>query len=188
LPRLQDSILDCVVYLYRSIHEAEEGIEAGGSGFLIRVATAFIPESHFNFVVTNRHVIEVGAKCIRLNTKDGLTDVVQFQQDRLFVSKKDDLAIILMPTIPQTYSINSIPRECLVTEEFLKSHGIGVGDEIVMLGRFINRAGKQRNSPTARFGHISCSPLACLRAPIVWAPFTICSFRMDSFLLSSSNS
>jgi len=35
---------------------------------------------------------------------------------------------------------------------------IGVGDEVLMLGRFINREGLQKNSPTARFGHISQMP------------------------------
>ena len=155
MPRLQDNVLDCVVYLYPSKHEAEEGIGSGGSGFLLRVAAKLIPKSHFNFVVTNRHVVDGGAKCIRLNTQDGKTDVFEFNPDRLFVSKADDLAIILMPTIPETYSINAIPRESLVTKDFIKEHDIGIGDEILMLGRFINREGAQRNSPTARFGHIA---------------------------------
>jgi hypothetical protein len=155
VPRLQDNVLDCVVYLYASKHEAEEGIGSGGSGFLLRVAAKLLPDSHFNFVVTNRHVVEGGAKCIRLNTKDGNTDVFEFDAGRLFVSKTDDLAIILLPTIPETYSINAIPRESLVTKEFIKEHDIGIGDEILMLGRFINREGAQRNSPTARFGHIA---------------------------------
>ena len=35
MPRLRDEILDCVVYLYRSYHEADEGIAIGGSGFAL---------------------------------------------------------------------------------------------------------------------------------------------------------
>lgn len=158
MPRLRDEILDCVVYLYPSKHEALEGMGAGGSGFLIRVPTTIIPESHFNFVVTNRHVVDAGqksAKFVRLNTKDGDKDVIEISKDRLFVSEKDDLAIILMPTIPMAYTINSIPVECLVSKAFVGKHGIGVGDDILMVGRFVNREGKQRNSPTARFGHIA---------------------------------
>src|ERR1700682_1787347 len=155
VPRLRDEVLDCVVYLYPSKHEAMEGIAVGGSGFLLRVLTTLIPNSHFNFAVTNRHVIEGGAKCIRLNTKDGLTDIFEFWKDRLFLSEADDLAVILMPTSPPAYSINAVARECLVSKAFIEKHGIGVGDDILMIGRFINREGKQRNSPTARFGHIS---------------------------------
>lgn len=155
MPRLQDNVLDCVVYLYPSKHEAEEGIGAGGSGFLIRVAAKLISDSHFNFTVTNRHVVEGGARCIRLNTKDGKTDIVEFSSDRLFISQKDDLAIILMPAIPQNYRINAIPQEALITRDFAREHDVGVGDEILMLGRFINREGIQQNSPTARFGHIA---------------------------------
>jgi hypothetical protein len=42
-----------------------------------------------------------------------------------------------------------------VSETFIKEFDIGVGDDVLMLGRFINRDGIQRNAPTARFGHIS---------------------------------
>src|ERR1035437_2324291 len=154
MPRINDTILDCVVYLYRSRDAAASGVAAGGSGFLLKIDTTRVPHSHFNVVVTNRHVGEKG-HVVRLNTKEGKTEIVEVSKDRVFMSDKDDSAVILMPTIPEAYQINSIPRGCLVTEEFIQQHGIGIGDEVLMLGRFINRQGTQRNAPTARFGHIS---------------------------------
>jgi hypothetical protein len=60
-----------------------------------------------------------------------------------------------MPAIPESYKINAIPQESLVTKDFIKEHDIGIGDEILLLGRFVNREGIQHNSPTARFGHIA---------------------------------
>jgi len=48
-----------------------------------------------------------------------------------------------------------LPIECLVSKEFVAEHGAGIGDEVMMIGRFINREGIQYNSPTARFGHIA---------------------------------
>ena len=155
VPRIRDQILDCVVYLYPTKAAAEVGVGAGGSGFLLRVPCSIVAESHFNFVVTNRHVTAGGATVVRLNTKDGRTDTIEPLQNRIFESKTDDLAIIMLPTIPQAYQINSIGRECLVSKEFVAEHGIGVGDDALMVGRFINRDGEQKNTPTARFGNIS---------------------------------
>ena len=37
VPRIDDSVQDCVIYLYRSKEEACEGLEFGGSGFLVGV-------------------------------------------------------------------------------------------------------------------------------------------------------
>lgn len=72
LPRIIDDVLKCVIYLYRSQHEAEEAINIGGSGFLVSVPAERIPApAGFTYVVTNGHVIEKKANILRVNTRDG---------------------------------------------------------------------------------------------------------------------
>jgi hypothetical protein len=159
MPRIRDEILDCVIYLYKSGHEAEEGINGGGSGFLLAVACdRDIPNANHLYAVTNKHVIAAGANCVRLNTQEGGKLVVVAEKKDWICSDKDDLAIAPLGRLPPTVKRNALPRECLVTRDFVREHDVGIGDEVLMLGRFIDREGIQQNMPTARFGHISQMP------------------------------
>lgn len=159
VPRILDSSLRSVVYLYRSFHEADEGVNIGGSGFLVSIPCQnFPPPNHHVYAVTNKHVIAGGAIHVRLNTKSGGKLVMQAKNSNWFCATNDDLAVIALGNLPDAASVITIPAECFVTREFVKEHDIGIGDEVVMLGRFISREGVQQNSPTARFGHISQMP------------------------------
>jgi hypothetical protein len=160
MPRIDDEYLDCAIYLYRSRHEAEEGINIGGSGFLVGVPCEGIPPpDHFTYAVTNRHVIENKAFCIRINTKDGKTDVFERRRNDWICSKTDDLAVCVVPdSLFAHYSAKSFLMERFLTEQQLVDHDLGPGDEVIVIGRFINHEGKQRNNPTVRFGFISQNP------------------------------
>ncbi len=75
MPRISDHTLECVIYLYRSTHEAMEGINIGGSGFLVAMPSDSLRVfSYFVYAVTNKHVIQGGASFIRLNTFEGQMD------------------------------------------------------------------------------------------------------------------
>jgi hypothetical protein len=159
MPRLRDEILDCVVYLYRSYHEADEGIEIGGSGFALGIPCENLPPpaAHI-YAVTNKHVIENGAIHIRLNMREGKKVLMHAQTSDWVISPTDDLAIVPLVPTPAGVSTKPLPIDCLITKEMVTQYGIGIGDEVAMLGRFINREGYQKNVPTARFGHIAQMP------------------------------
>lgn len=72
MPRIQDAILDCVVYIYDDVPHAQAGVAIGGSGFLISVPLEKNPEKAVPYVVTNSHVIRRAGDTpvVRLNTKD----------------------------------------------------------------------------------------------------------------------
>jgi len=153
--------LDCVVYLYSSSEDADLGINIGGSGFVMRIPSEnpkLIDLTHHLYAVTNRHVIEGGFPCVRFNARDGGRLVVDAKPDDWFISDRDDLAVAPMPDISAKLKANTLPVEDLLTKDEVSKYGIGVGDDVVMLGRFINREGLQQNSPTARFGHIAQMP------------------------------
>jgi hypothetical protein len=147
-----------VIYLYPSQHAADEGISVGGSGFLVAITTERLPGGRFVYAVTNSHVIEGGSCVVRLNTTDGGKDVLEFKQSSWTRSQTDDLAVRLMPNVPNVYSTKAIPHYCFVTKDDVFKHNIGIGDEVLVFGRFINHEGKQQNRPIVRFGHISQNP------------------------------
>jgi hypothetical protein len=159
MPRIRDEMLDCVIYLYRSPEEAELGEGIGGSGFALSIPCERVPQpSRHVYAVTNKHVIESGAIHVRLNTKDGRMIIMKARRKDWMLSDKDDLAVCALGALPASVSMNAIPWERLITKEMIQQYDIGIGDDVVMFGRFINRDGLQQNAPTARFGHISQMP------------------------------
>ena len=157
MPRIADLFLDCVIYLYPSKHEAEEGIGVGGTGFLVSVPAEKL-DGKFVYAVTNAHIIEAGSSCVRLNTVDGEKDVFVFSPERWTCSKTDDIAAMVMPALPQTYIGRTIPKANFITEKIVADNDIGPGDEVIIMGRFINHEGKQKNRPLVRFGFLSQNP------------------------------
>jgi hypothetical protein len=159
LPRILDDTLNCVAYLYRSRHEAEEGINIGGSAFLLSVPAETLPRpAGFVYAVTNAHVIKAKCNFLRLNTYGG--KCITLETKNWLVSNTDDLAVCCIPAInPAVVEARAVPRDMIVTEELIRAENIGPGDEIVLVGRFVNLEGKERNIPAVRFGHISQMPI-----------------------------
>jgi hypothetical protein len=164
LPRINDAFLDCAAYLYRSADDAEAGKDAGGSGFLLSIPSHDPKHEAEGLTlaacVTNRHVIELGAPVARLNHKDGPgTVIAEFTEAHwVFHPGGADLAITLIPLESMKAKYRRVAYESFLTREVMADKGIGVGDEVFLVGRFINHDGGQENSPTARFGNIAQLP------------------------------
>ena len=175
MPRILDDYLNCSVYLYRSQHEAEEGIDIGGSGFIVSVpAETLPPPEGFVYAVTNKHVVQQGARCMRVNMVGGGFDVFDLPKADWVLAPDDDLAICPIPFLSSDkYEIGTIAIENTVTEEIVREWNFGPGDEVVLIGRFISQEGKQKNLPTVRFGHIAQMPIE----PLIYDGVT-----QDSFL------
>ncbi len=58
MPRVPDLMLNCAVYLYPDVSHAQEGDQAGGTGFLLSIPSERVPPLHHVYAITNRHVIE----------------------------------------------------------------------------------------------------------------------------------
>jgi hypothetical protein len=165
MPRISDRFLECVVYMYRDRPSAEIGESAGGSGFFVGIALGVRPDVASDYytivVVTNKHVIEHGARTVRVNLKDAGIDIFELDgpHDWLF-HPEHDLAIAAIRGLGlDRHAIGWVPfPHSFVTEDFLKGMNIGPGDECFVVGRFVNHEGKQRNAPSARFGAIAQMP------------------------------
>lgn len=160
MPSIPLDILDCSIYLYASPDAAEAGERAGGSGFL---AVVVLPgyEAGTYYAVTNTHVIGAGYTTVRLNTTDGGHSTITIDDhDWMRHPDGDDVSIAEI-----TLSAN-FRYKAISTESFVDGHDptfFNVGQEVFMVGRYVNREGRQRNIPTARFGHIAQLPYEPIR-------------------------
>lgn len=168
MPKIRDSFLDAVVFLYASTQDAEGGVKTGGSGFLVGIYSDSQRVVHL-YVVTNRHVATAGCSVVRLTAGSGMTSLVSQRtketvirnvpstDDWIFPDGGDDLAAWHMgtqdPSNDSTFSYVALGHYAVG-----ETHDYGPGDECFMLGRFMTKDGLQRNQPSARFGNISMLP------------------------------
>lgn len=160
MPRIEDKYLENPIYLYASKEDAVKGEKHGGSGFVVGI---LIPNSKDLFhptvyAVTNQHVIDGGFIVIRINTYSGGYDILETKPESWIAHGEDDLAVC--PIRPSVYEhdFRLIGTQDFVTEELVKKHNIGPGDEVFMVGRYVAHAGTKKNLPIVRFGNIAMNP------------------------------
>jgi hypothetical protein len=149
MARIHDYFIDCAVYLYPSERQARTGVMAGGSGFLVEMG------EHV-YVVTAAHVIlKDRAYCPRLNKYDGQHEAIPLSGDDWVCSVEDDLAVAIVD-MSQGFNYKTVPMGFLISrEQFFEESVFGPGNEVFLVGRFVNHEGKQRNLPCVRFGSIA---------------------------------
>jgi hypothetical protein len=162
MPRINDNLLQCVFYLYPSIEEAKKGERVGGTGFFVYVRDKARPDTshycHF-YAVTCLHVIEEGATVIRLNSWPECTIKPLTRSHWIPHPKRVDIAIApvnFWPTVGTHFY--AFDAEQIITPDVIKGWDVGIGDEVMMLGRFSEHDGGDYNMPSARSGIISMMP------------------------------
>jgi hypothetical protein len=190
MPRLPRDVLDCSVYLYNSREDAIAGARYGASGFLlvapctrldivkpasvldqIRVALgrpaeddreARILHAAHCYLVTNRHVL---SRFARVNTVSGGHRILDLR-DELWVDHEDgdDISVCHIEPQSPTDQYVYIHTDLLLDDSAVEDLAIGSGDEVFMVGRFIDHGGIQRNYPSVRFGHIAMMPNEPIRS------------------------
>lgn len=165
MPRIEDNIVDCTVYLYESVNDADAGERYGGTGFLMAVPYKEdidgVRRSHV-YAVTNHHVIENGFPVIRLNKYDAVQDkwhdsIPLTDQDWKFTCPGPDLAVALLDDqeIVHNYRHYMWMPGSILIPKWIEHWNIGIGSDVFVVGRFMGHAGEQRNLPVVRFGNIS---------------------------------
>lgn len=177
MPRIADDIVDCAIYLYHSRENAAAGVRAGGSGFLLGVPSGTpeplrpLPERIMKFhlsgvswhtphayAVTCKHVIENGACTIRLNTAAGDIEILDTMPKDWYTHRTADLAIYPLRLRKTIHKFSTVHFLNIITEEIARELDVGIGDDLVTVGRFLNAEGYQKNAPVVRFGHIAAMP------------------------------
>lgn len=158
MPKISAKLLDCAFYLYPTKEAAASGHRFGGTGFFVGVRSAVIPNGYFCYAVTNHHVLTAGNSVIRINMRDGGTDIIPTDpSDWVFQAGGDDLAVLPIP-LGDHLKVAYIESDMFATEANVKDLGIGPGDDVFMIGRFVDHDGGATNSPAVRFGNISVDP------------------------------
>ena len=168
MPKIPEKIKDCIFFLYKSEKDAIQGKKSGGSGFLIGVQSDKYPEySQYNYIcgVSNCHVVKNRKySVIRLNKLDGSIEIIPFSPDDWISFPKDHLVdIVISPQINISQGVHKasfIHTSLFATEEILNICEIGIGDNIFMIGRFMDYdGGRNINEPSTRFGNVSVMPI-----------------------------
>jgi hypothetical protein len=160
MPRINRDVLDSVFFLYSTREDAQSGTNAQATGFIVACGGDLFEQSLSLYGISNWHAaVRAGASIIRLNTIDGGFDVLEFgPEDWTFIPGLDDVAIVLLDGISEhRHRVRSIPTS-LFTSEADAKYKIGVGDDVFMLGLFVDHEGHATNRPKARFGNISMMP------------------------------
>jgi hypothetical protein len=181
VPWIDPSFLECAVYLYPSEKEAEDGDRIGGTGFVVGFqlgGEGDLSRPIVLCVVTNKHVVDAGNATVRLNTMDGRTDIIPLDGARwYFHPDGDDLAVIPIKLSNMHKVVyRFIPSSRFLTKEISKGLEIGPGDDVFIVGRFVNHEGRQRNIPSLRFGNIAQMP---------WEPIKIDGREQESFIIEA---
>lgn len=155
MPRIPDEIANCVAFLYLSEADAEEGAAAGGTAFFVSVKTTDGREAIL--AVTNIHLAAGGCNALRVVDLIGESRVLRVPE-WIYHPEADDVAVAEID-LPKDVAVSAIAWDGVAaTDERMAELNVGVGDEVIMIGRFGAHDGGQRNAPLARFGNIAMMP------------------------------
>jgi hypothetical protein len=160
MPKIPDLIKNAAIYLYPTEEDAKIGTNFGGTGFLIAVPSKRHAKygRAFIYAVTNWHVACQGHPVIRLNTKDGMADVIPLDDVQWEFLPQYDIAVVQILVRDDFHDATVLHASMLLTEEQASLAEIGPGDDVFMVGRFMDHDGGRRNRPALRFGNISIDP------------------------------
>ena len=164
MPRIPPNVLDGVAYLFPSVDHANNRTQLGGTGFFVGREIAGsedtpIGRAYAPYLITNEHVVSDGASVVSINRRDGNPpDVFDYNENDWTVHPaSDDLAAICVfgDFKKAEHKTTFVSESKFLTEAAMQHFDVGVGDEVFMVGRFVNYQGRKINRPAGRFGNIS---------------------------------
>jgi hypothetical protein len=160
MPKLPPEVLYSPFYLYESVEDAKAGKPFGGTGFCVGYPVG-VENRSFVYAVTNWHVaVKDGFSVIRVNKIGGGIDCFDLDPiDWEFLPGKSDIAVASIPFLKWgVHEVVTLTTSLFLDPISIATLSIGPGDNIFMLGRFVDHDGMDANVPSARFGHISVMP------------------------------
>lgn len=174
MPRIPDKLVHSIAFLYPTRSDAENNTKRGGTCFLVgkEIDGIRTPEggaTYLIYAVTNFHVAWTArSPVIRLNRRDGRTHILDFKtEDWIPHPNGDDLAVAFitdriggLDSVDQAMDhITFVQSTILLTEDMMQKCSLGYGDDVFMIGRFLNHQGsKDKIVPAVRLGCISAMP------------------------------
>lgn len=163
--RVPDEILESICFLCVKVQgEGSVFDHFIGTGCFIQIPST-LTNMGFCYLLTDKHVIE-GAKdagykdiFVRLNTRNGGSATFPLP-DKWSYPKNPSVDLAVIPVTPdeRIFEIKSIPADLFASQQIIQEHGLGVGDDLVIVGLFSQRWGHRRNIPVVRSGNIAAMP------------------------------
>jgi len=164
--RIPDQILNTVCFIAKS--DAKENYRA--TGFIVSVAGAH-GNAHL-YLVTAKHVAEAvtwSPFVVGFNTKEGTKGRLEVNYDNdhplkwwYHPAQPNAVDVAVIPFAPIEYHSLNVEwihyPNMFATPEIMTSEGIGIGDEIIVIGLFTAFSGKNRHFPIARIGNLAMLP------------------------------
>lgn len=173
LVQVPDSMRKAVVFLYCRVRGE---LRAAGTAFFVGWPVPEFPGNALGLLVTAHHVIagirgasDDGKALLRLNTKVGGATWAESSVDHWYQGDPSvDCAVL--PWVPDPeMSVDYVGWHIglsAATNAVIEREGIGLGDEVFMVGLFRNHLGRDRNEPIIRVGNIAAMPTDPIKSPI----------------------
>ena len=159
-------MLDLPFFLYPNKEDARRGSKFGGTGFLVGIPFKNHPDTLYHiYGITNAHVAlgETRSGILRFNTKEGGTELFETtENDWYTIPGLYDIAVMPINFLkPGVHKVQPLmlspdyPQNFYLSPDEIKEHEINAGDDVFMVGRFVDNDGSETNQPSLRFGNIS---------------------------------
>lgn len=145
----------------------KDGYKLAGTGFFVSMPVADDPNRMFIYLITARHVIVEAKRAsidgkiwLRVNTKTGFEYVVTEGSAWHTHSEDSSIDAAVLSWAPDSthFDYMTIPNSLIVNEEIISKEAIGIGDEVFLVGLFVNHHGRKKNIPIVRVGNIAAMP------------------------------
>jgi hypothetical protein len=157
--------MDGAVFLFRTPAEAKARAKLGGTAFvvgkpLLSARELAGTELQIPYLVSCRHVVYASAaSVVCINRRDG-SDPDVFETDPTEWIEHpggDDIVVTCAASYlsQSRHKVSHIQVGALLQEKEVKALEIGPGEEVFMIGRFLNHQGQTQNKSAVRFGSIS---------------------------------
>ncbi len=159
--RIPDQLIKCVGFVSRN----EDPLQFGGTAFVVGVRVGSNKVGYLH-LVTAKHVaeaIEPGEFVIAMNGKDGSPLFLKSGEVHWWYhpTEPDSVDVAVIPFASERlreYDIEWIPEDVFATDKRIADFGIGLGDEIVIVGLFTRFCGSSHLIPLVRTGNIAMMP------------------------------
>lgn len=157
-----DDIRKCVAFLGHQMPNGQ--FQLFGSVFWIGEERKDSKKIELVYAVTARHVVDAirqtGAQEVwfRVNRRGGDAKWIKSNLTDWYVHPSDstlDVAV-LKTSFAADWDHLAVPYSLCITEERMKEHAVGLGDEVFITGLFIHHHGSSRNIPIVRVGNLAC--------------------------------
>jgi hypothetical protein len=127
---------------------------------LVFVPSDLGPDRGWIYAVTTWHVAcRHGASVLRINRCDQGVEIFSFGPEDWIFDPQFDIAVIHVSIVQGIHKYAKLSTaDGFVLQHDLEEKKIGAGEDVFMIGRFVDHDGGPVNQPAVRFGNISVMP------------------------------